>query len=243
MPRGKSKIRRAFTLIEILTVIAIIGVLATIIVGLNPGNPRGLDEARRIAASEFRIAQARAVLGANPDPDPSTVERYNIRAGVLVLDSPDDPDRHLRFLQTIVGGTASADKTDLSDYFWYAVGEGVLLPQGVYFVAPDSSEKARSTATILDGTSAHVTLEPGSASPGSKFGSGKKKWYAYIFDSNGQTFMSKAVFMLAEGKPGSADGDIDFGDDPFISGFVVHRSGGISFTRDDDEAKAAANAN
>ena len=75
--------KRAFTLVEILTVIAIIGIVAMVIVGLRPGNPRGLEDARRIASAEFRVAQSKAVLGANPDRDPTTTQRYNIRTGVL----------------------------------------------------------------------------------------------------------------------------------------------------------------
>ncbi|MBQ7332363.1 MAG: type II secretion system protein, partial [Opitutales bacterium] len=55
--------KRGFTLIEILMVIAIIGIVASVIVGLRPGNPRGLEDARRIASAEFRVAQSRALLG------------------------------------------------------------------------------------------------------------------------------------------------------------------------------------
>lgn len=231
--------KRAFTLIEILTVIAIIGVLASVIVGLRPGNPRGLEDARRIASAEFRVAQARAALGANPDRDPDQNARYNIRSGILILDDPEDTERHLRFIQPIVGGTDSLSKTDLSDYYWYSAGDGTLLPQGVFFVAPDESGvSVRSVIQPIEGSS-RVTLDPDLRSGGQRFGSGSKKWYLYLFDSNGQTYMSKAVFMMAEGQMDPSKKSVDFGDDPFVAGFVVHRSGALSFTRDDEEAKAA----
>lgn len=236
--RRKFSEKRAFTLIEVLTVIAIIGIIASVIVGLRPGNPRGLEDARRVASAEFRVAQSRALLGANPDRDPTQTERFNIRSAVLVLNDPDDTDRHLRFIRTIVGGTDSLDKTDLADYYWYAAGEGVSLPQGVFFVAPDESGvKARSVVQPTEGSS-QVRIDPDNRAGGQQFGSGKT-WYAYLFDSNGQTYMTKAVFMLAQGQLNASTGKVDFGDDPFVSGFVVHRSGALSFTRDDDEAAAA----
>ena len=69
--------KRGFTLVEILVVIAIIGIVASVIVGLRPGNPRGLEDARRIISSEFRVAQSKALLGGNPDRDPAVNERFN----------------------------------------------------------------------------------------------------------------------------------------------------------------------
>ena len=231
--------KRGFTLVEILVVIAIIGIVASVIVGLRPGNPRGLEDARRIISSEFRVAQSKALLGGNPDRDSAVNERFNIRAGVLILNEPDDLDRHLRFVQPIVGGTDNADKTNLADYYWYAAGEGVTLPQGVYFVPPNAAGvRTRSENQLLEGSS-EVRIDPDVRVKGQKFGEGKKSWYLYLFDSNGQTYMTKAVVMLAEGQIDPSNGDVDFGKDPFVSGFVVHRSGAISFTRDDEEALAA----
>lgn len=231
--------KRGFTLVEILVVIAIIGIVASVIVGLRPGNPRGLEDARRIISSEFRVAQSKALLGGNPDRDPAVNERFNIRAGVLILNEPDDLDRHLRFVQPIVGGTDNADKTNLADYYWYAAGEGVTLPQGVYFVPPNAAGvRTRSENQLLEGSS-EVRIDPDVRVKGQKFGEGKKSWYLYLFDSNGQTYMTKAVVMLSEGQIDPSNGDVDFGKDPFVSGFVVHRSGAISFTRDDEEALAA----
>lgn len=236
----KSFRRRAFTLIEVLTVIAIIGIIAAVVVGLRPGNPRSLEDARRVVATEFRAAQGRVLTGANPDRDPDENERVNIRTGILILNDPDDVERHMRFIQPIVGGTESVDKTDLDDYYWYAAGEGTLLPQGVFFVAPDApGVSVRSVIQPVEGTS-EVKIDPDNRAKGQKFGEGRKNWYVYLFDSNGQTYMTKAVVMLAEGQVSSADGDIEFGEDPFVSGFIVHRSGAISFTRDDEEAQAAS---
>ena len=232
--------KRAFTLIEILTCVAIIGVLALVIVGLRPGNPHGLDDACRISATEFKIAKSKAVMGTNPDREPDTNKRYNIRSAVLVLNNSDDPDRHLRFVMPIVGGTDDEAKTDIRDYYWYAVGDnaGTLLPQGVYYVPPTESISGHSVITPIDGPT-EVEIDPDVRLGGQKFGSGKQKWFVYIFDSNGQTYMSKATFMVAEGT--FTGTDVIFDKKTPIAGFAITRNGSILFTRDNDAVDAANN--
>ncbi len=237
-----SRAKRAFTLIEILTVVAIIGLIAVVIIGLQPGNPHGVDDACRIAATEFKIARTQAVMGANPDRDPDVNKRYNIRAAVLVLNDEDDEERHLRYIVPIIGGTDDESKTNISDYYWYSLSDnaGTLLPQGVYFVPPsDSGLSTHSVITPIDGNS-EVTLEPSLESGGKSFGTGSKRWYVYYFDSNGQTYMSKATFMVAEGTwmPGSG---VKFDTDTPVVGFAITRNGAIIYTNDSDEADAAAN--
>ncbi len=234
--------RRAFTLIEILTVVAIIGLVAVIIIGLQPGNPHGMDDACRIAATEFKIARSQAVMGANPDREPENNKRYNIRSAVLVLNDEDDEERHLRYIVPIVGGTDDESKTDISDYYWYACSDnaGTLLPEGVYFVPPDEGGlSAHSVLTPIDGNN-EVSIDPTLEAGGKTFGSGGKKWYVYYFDSNGQTYMSKATFMVAEGvwMPGSG---VKFDSDAPVMGFAITRNGAIIYTNDSDESDAASN--
>lgn len=235
--RISKRFRRGFTLIEILTVVAIIGMVAVIIVGLKPGNPRGMDDACRIAGMEFRVAQAQAVRGANPDRDPQTNKRYNIRSAVLILNDEDDTDNHMRQMRTIVGGTDDQEKTDIRDYYWYAVGEPVLLPENVYFVAPDSTDlDIRSIVEPVEGGN-DIKIDP--TTEGQKAGTGKKRWYAYYYDCNGQTYMTRASFMIAQGAhiPGSG---VRFDKNAPVQGFAITRSGAIVYTRDSEEAEIAS---
>lgn len=234
-----SPLKRAFTLIEILTVVAIIGLISLVIIGLQPNNPHGLGDACRLASQQFKAAQAQAVLGHNPDRDPETNKRYNIRTAVLVLNNEEDEERHLRYIVPIIGGTDDESKTDIDDYYWYAVNGngGTMLPKGVYFVPPTESGIAHSEINPLEGNT-EVTLDPTMEPGGKRFGTGKQKWYAYYYDSNGQTYMTKATFMVAEGQwmPGTG---IRFDDDAAVVGFAVTRNGAIIFTRDADETDAA----
>lgn len=233
------KLKRAFTLIEILTVVAIIGLISLAIIGLQPNNPHGLDDACRLASQQFRAAQAQAVLGHNPDRDPETNKRYNIRTAVLVLNNEEDEERHLRYIVPIIGGTDDESKTNIDDYYWYAVNGngGTMLPKGVYFVPPTETSITHSEINPLEG-GIEVTLDPTLESGGKRFGTGKQKWYAYYYDSNGQTYMTQATFMVAEGlwMPGNG---IRFDDETSVVGFAVTRNGAIIFTRDADETDAA----
>lgn len=235
----RSYFKRAFTLIEILTVVAIIGLISVVIIGLQPNNPHSIDDACRLASQQFKAAKAQAILGHNPDRDPETYPRYNIRTAILVLNNEDDEERHLRYIVPIIGGTDDESKTDLNDYYWYAVNgnAGTTLPKGVYFVPPEESSIAHSEISPIEGNN-EVTIDPSLEPGGKRFGSGKQKWYAYYFDSNGQTYMTKATFMVAEGTwmPGSG---IKFDDDAAVVGFAVTRNGAIIFTRDADETEAA----
>lgn len=238
-PQIRRRAKRAFTLIEILTVVAIIGIISVVIIGLQPNNPHGIDDACRLAAQQFKAAKAQAVLGHNPDLDPETYPRYNIRTAILVLNNEDDDERHLRHIVPIIGGTDDESKTDLSDYYWYAVNgnAGITLPQGVYFVPPTESGIQHSEISPIEGN-IEVTLDPSLEPGGKRFGEGNQKWYAYYFDSNGQTYMTKATFMVAEGvwMPGNG---VQFDDDAAVIGFAVTRNGAIVFTRDSDESEAA----
>jgi prepilin-type N-terminal cleavage/methylation domain-containing protein len=241
------KLRRAFTLIELLAVIAIIGLLSAILAGLSPTSPTGISGATAQAQSVFSLARAQAMLANNPDPDQPDWKLYTPRARVIILNNPEDDQNHLRRMGVILGGqlvdpagTArikSEKELQEGDLNWYAVGEGVLLPDGVFYVDnANNSVTKQILRSSVDNKTFPSTPKMRVEFPRRKAqqsGSGPE-WFYYEFLASGAANMTEADgtrtgarFIITEGtlNPGSRKLEPLAGKENNVGGFIILRPG------------------
>lgn len=128
-----SRASRAFTLIEILVVIGIMAVVATIVgVGLSRGGEgTALTAGQSLLVSQLNAARAQAALGAS-------------RAALVVATDATDPERDRRFVAVAIEDAG----------IWRAVSDGTTLPNGVLV------RDFAAGSTLLSQTLA-VALDPG----------------------------------------------------------------------------------
>lgn len=165
---------RGFTLIELITVIALIGILTGITIGLTrlSKSPNSALKASQSVLNSL-VTAARAQAATN-----------GAEVILYVANDPARPDRYLRHFTLAVEVLTEEvnDVTDSSKRF-RAIGDGVLLPEGVYVVPPSvdatlsgganwTSPDVRSTAL---GITVRLAPEPPvlpGAPPGPELGIG-----------------------------------------------------------------------
>jgi len=163
-------LRRAFTLVEMLVVVAMIGILAAV-VGFsmkNGSQGMSLANAQRGLLSMLRAAQTAAKV-------------HNTRARLIIFadqtnwvsgDSPTAATINAKLLRFYGVIFASSDDPNLVDdlgkpYFrWQAFNDGAELPEGIYFVPSKSSGFATNLppyATADNAVSSDYTYVPPSS--------------------------------------------------------------------------------
>lgn len=163
--------RRGFTLIEMLIVVAVIILLATMMLGIRASNPDALSNGQRMMGDMLRIARVQAQMNraAMPRPDglASTVawNPSNFRYRLLIKCDPADPDNHLREMVIAIGfngvGSGSAPSNPAL-YTWFSPEAPVRLPPGVYFVPPNLA----ATNGMTSSPNPAVTLPSGTSLSG-----------------------------------------------------------------------------
>lgn len=177
MPRA----RRGFTLVELLIVISVIIILATMMLGIRASNPEGLGNGQRMMADMLRIARVQAQMNRAAMPAPagtlwgSNTTNYKWSPGyyryrLLIKCDPLDPDTHLREMVIAIGMTGVGASP--TKYTWFSPEPPVRLPPGVFFVPPNynsangmtgspslaTTPVVMPTGTSLSGTSAATRI-------------------------------------------------------------------------------------
>ncbi|MEP2775434.1 MAG: prepilin-type N-terminal cleavage/methylation domain-containing protein [Luteolibacter sp.] len=203
-PRSDARIRSGFTLIEVLTVIAIISILMTAgAIGL--GNiSAGKGTSSGIATCESLFDEARVI---------AVSKRCKARVMVKV-DDPADTD----YLQRVVVVHEEIDSTgNPVANSWVLSSRGYIMPKGVFFsqkYSKDANGNALDTFTLT----------------GSKTDFNGEYIY-YEFNAEGISSDPGASFVIAAGargkgqEPKTTSGERDF------AGFVIWRNGRTSTYR------------
>jgi prepilin-type N-terminal cleavage/methylation domain-containing protein len=219
-PKVQSK---AFTLIELLIVIAIIGILSVAIVTIKPGEGIDITSAEHIASSMAKSARAEAILR-NTQTRLIIYNQHPKNNGEL--------DKYLRYMG-IVYLQEQNTNTNNAQQKWVAACNGIYLPNGVYFNDKISTKggqlKINTPQTMKIPYPRSNPVVPGEE--------GSVQWYYYTFAPTG--FCSKnsgARFIVSTGNIKDAGSDIILNEEK-LGGFIIHKSGNITIAEDPNDLK------
>lgn len=215
------KIRRAFTLIEVLVVLGIIAFMATGITMLSMRDTtQGISAARHTMMTAFYSARVAAVTRQTPV--------------MVIIYKGDDITRRLR-----QAGILYQVRRDDAVLGWSALDEGFVLPEGVFFVPPDEdfSKYAKpgkgvkreeifcSTFNdIYTGTNSVISIKDFPSVNPQPISTGTGDWYCYQFSPEGLSMNPGAYVLFAVGRQNNAG--IFTVDNPALQlGFVVRKLG------------------
>ena len=126
-------------MVELLIVLTVILILASMMLAIRPTNPEGIGNGQRMMADMIRIAKVQATMNRAALPKingwSSNWAPANYRYRLLIKCDPANPDSHLREMVIAIGCTGIGATPAL--YTWFSPEPPVRLPPGVYFVPPN----------------------------------------------------------------------------------------------------------
>lgn len=164
--------RRGFTLIELMIVVAVIVLLATLMLAIRPSNPDGLASGQRMMGDMLRIARMQAMANRGAVAAPSGLAAgtawapTNLRYRLLIKCDPSDPDTHLREMVVAIGFNGVGGTP--GSYVWFSPDPPSRLPPGVFFVPPNlavangMSGSSSPAVTMPSGTTLNGAVLTGS---------------------------------------------------------------------------------
>lgn len=227
MKEGSLKRRKGFSMVELLTVVAIISVMAVIIgTALGGGNETiSLGTGQRVASGMFQSARSIAIL--------KQTETRVLIYGDQVSDT--DPRKFLRFMGIVYNDPENPGN-------WLPAVQGTYLPEGVFFIPPTAPEE------LKDRTTGSTSYEK------SKFNNGAtnpmsvpfpvttgtaENFYWYGFDANGNSQNAGGTFVLNAGRVLSDAPEIGIENPYATSGLAIRRIGGVILMNDYEEIQEA----
>lgn len=249
MPPQVHPPRRGFSLVELLTVIAIIAIMAAIIgVSVQPTEGSSLRAAQSAAQSMFQAARTVASM-------------RRTEARVIIYKDGQGVDRDAKFLRymgVVYWGDPNPDDGS-DDYQWLPANSGMYLPQGVYYIPHDGVVGTMVTAgdevveeiLVSDDAPTDNTISyPVSTGTADE-------WYYYSFDGSGaaravynlpgdpppppvDNFAGKTVvFAAGTLAPPSESPQVIIDNEFATNGFVIRRIGGVLTVNEYDQVKLA----
>ena len=144
-----------FTLTELLVVIALIGLLATTMgVALTGSKGRSLTTAQREVMSALNVARISAIKGGGLYKGQDLSGTIPVAALVINVDR--DSPGYLRQFGVVAGRCNSGYGS--GSFRWKAVGQPMMLPEGIYFVTQESDNEVEARSNIETSGSAVLSL-------------------------------------------------------------------------------------
>lgn len=219
--------QKGFTLIELLVVIGIIALMAGALgVALrDSGGSASLGSAQRTLGGLFQSARSLAVL-------------KQTHTAVLIYKGP-DVDRALRYAEVVFYNKDRVNAGGTPDPRWETSGQGTFLPQGNFFVPPDtpdildgspnaySSSSWRSTNdTVTSAQLGGISTAKSTVVPASN-----AEWYAYYFDPSGFSKNPGNRVLIGLGRFASPE-KLAFDNGNVGRGFDIRRLGSVTYFND-----------
>jgi prepilin-type N-terminal cleavage/methylation domain-containing protein len=148
--RGSRRVSRAFTLLEIMIVVVIVGILAAVVIpqmASATGHARSVSVQASLGAIRSGIAsfRTRAIL-AGSDPFP-TIEQLTAPGTVIMDELPENPYTGLRTLQNVSAQSADARAvSSTQSYGWnYYVDNSSTPPRAVIYCNSEEPTEVKDT--------------------------------------------------------------------------------------------------